>query len=83
MAITIPVALQVIHDNGGEFIRHEFQDMLRQFRITAKPTTVKNPQSNAIVEQLHKTMVDILRVIMHVSPPNNKEETTNMIDNTL
>ena len=78
-----PWPVQVIHDNGGKFIRHEFQDMLRQFGITAKPTTVKNPQSNAIVEQLHKTMADILRVMMHVSPPNNEEETTNMIDNTL
>ena len=57
--------------------------MLGQFGITVKPTTVKNLQSNAIVEQLHKTMADILCVMMHVSPPNNKEETTNMIDNTL
>ena len=78
-----PWPVQVIHDNGGEFIGHEFQDMLRQFGITAKPTTVKNPQSNAIVERLHKTMADILRVMMHVSPPNNEEETTNMIDNAL
>ena len=59
-----PWPVQVIHDNGGKFIGHEFQDMLRQFGITAKPTTVKNPQSNAIVEQLHKTMTDILRVMM-------------------
>ena len=40
---------QVIHDNGDEFIGHEFQDMLRELGITAKPTTVKNPQANAIV----------------------------------
>ena len=78
-----PWPVQVIHDNGSKFIGHEFQDMLRQFGITAKPTTVKNPQSNAIVERLHKTMADILCVMMHVSPPNNKEETTNMIDNAL
>jgi transposase InsO family protein len=78
-----PWPVQVIHDNGGEFIGHEFQDMLRQFGITAKPTTVKNPQSNAIVERLHKTMADILRVMMHVSPPTNEEETTNLIDNAL
>ena len=44
---------QVIHDNGGKFIGHEFQNMLRNLGITAKPTTVKNPQSNAICERMH------------------------------
>ena len=45
-----PWPAQIIHDNGGEFIGHEFQDMMRSLGITSKPTTVKNPQSNAIVE---------------------------------
>ena len=73
----------VTHDNGGEFIGHEFQEMLRTLGITAKPTTVKNPQANAIVERLHKTMADILRVMIHVDPPQNEPHTTNMIDNAL
>ena len=78
-----PWPAQVIHDNGGEFIGHEFQDMLRTLGITAKPTTVKNPQANAIVERLHKTMADILRVMLHVDPPHNEPDATNMIDNAL
>ena len=58
-----PWPAQVIHDNGGEFIGHKFhQDIMRTLGITAKPTTVKNPQANAIVERLHKTMADVLRV---------------------
>ena len=44
---------------------------------------VKNPQANAIVEQLHKTIADILRVMIHVDPPQNEPDTTNMIDNAL
>ena len=78
-----PWPAQVIHDNGGEFIGHEFQEMLKTLGITAKPTTVKNPQANTIVERLHKTMVDILRVMIHVDPPHNEPDTTNMIDNAL
>ena len=78
-----PWPAQIIHDNGGEFIGHEFQDMMRSLGITSKPTTVKNPQSNTIVEQLHKTMADILRVMLHVDPPHNEPVTTNMIDNAL
>ena len=78
-----PWPAQVIHNNGGKFIGHKFQDMLRTLGITAKPTTVKNPQANAIVERLHKTMADILRVMIHVDPPQNEPDTTNMIDNAL
>ena len=44
-----PWPAQIIHDNGGEFIGHEFQNMMRTLGITSKPTTVKNPQANAIV----------------------------------
>ena len=57
--------------------------MTRSLGIISKPTTVKNPQSNEIVERLHKTMADILRVMLHVDPPHNKPDTTNMIDNAL
>jgi len=78
-----PWPAQVIHNNGGEFIGHEFQEQLRSLGITAKPTTVKNPQANAIVERLHKTMADILRVMLHVDPPHNEPGATNIINNAL
>jgi transposase InsO family protein len=78
-----PWPIEVIHDNGGEFIGHEFQELLRTLGIRSKPTTVKNPQANAIVERLHKTMADILRVMLHVSPPTNEADVNRMIDNAL
>ena len=58
---------------------------MRTLGITAKPTTVKNPQANAIVKQLHKTMADVyvLRVMLYINRPENKLATTNMIDNNL
>ena len=50
----------VIHNNGGEFIGREFQEMLASYGITYRPTSVKNPQSNALIERTHLTMGDKL-----------------------
>ena len=56
-----PRPLLVIHDNGGEFIGKEFQEMLSSYGIKYQPTTVKNPQANALIERTHLTMGDKLR----------------------
>ena len=55
-----PNPFNCIHDNGREFIGWNFQEMLTQAGIQSKPTTVKNPHSNAVYERMHKTVVDIL-----------------------
>lgn len=78
-----PWPTRVIHDNGGEFIGMEFQQLLMQLGIKSVPTTVKNPQSNAIIERVHKTMGDILRVLLHTSPPTTLESANEMIDDAL
>ena len=56
-----PRPLRCIHDNGSEFTSQEFQDTLTFFGIQSVPTTVKNPQANAIVERMHQTTATILR----------------------
>ena len=45
-----------IHDQGTEFTGPEFQLILRENGITPKPTTVKNPQANAILERVHQVI---------------------------
>ena len=55
-----PWPVKCIHDNGGEFLGIEFQELLSQLGIVLKPTTVKIPQANRIVEQSHKTIMDML-----------------------
>jgi transposase InsO family protein len=55
-----PHPLQVVHDNGIEFIGGEFQEMLSSYNIEPKCTTVKNPTANALVECLHSTLEDQL-----------------------
>ncbi len=39
----------------------EFQELLDSYGIEAKPTTVKNPTANAIVERIHGTLGEQLR----------------------
>ena len=54
-----------------------------QLGIKSVPTTVKNPQSNATIERVHKTMGDMLRVMLHTSPPTTLDDTNRMVDNAL
>ena len=78
-----PWPTRVIHDNGGEFIGREFQNLLRQLGIQSVPTTAKNPRSNTIIERLHQTMWDILRVILHINPPTEENDANQIVDNAL
>ena len=52
----------VIHDNRIELLGAECQEMLHSFDITPKPTTVKNPQANSIIKQVHLTIGDRCRM---------------------
>jgi hypothetical protein len=56
-----PRPRKVIHDNGNEFMGCEFQELLDSYGIEPKPTTVKNPTANAIVERIHGTLGEQLR----------------------
>ena len=56
-----PRPMECGHDNGKEFIGIEFQELLASYGITSKPTTVKNPTANAIVERIQGTLGEQLR----------------------
>ena len=75
--------LKCIHDNGGEFIGWNFQEMLTRVGIRSKPTSVKNPQSNAVCKRMHKTVADILRNIIKEDPPTHQNKAEQKIDNAL
>ncbi len=66
-----PCPLWCIFDQGGEFTGRPFQSMLIQNAIDQVPTTVKNPQENAVCERMHRTIKDLLRTICHSNPPQN------------
>ena len=78
-----PCPIKCIHNNHGEFIGWNFQEMLIQSRIQSKPTSVKNPQANAVCKLMHKTIADILRNIIKEHPPTHQHKAKQKIDNGL
>jgi hypothetical protein len=50
-----PCCQHVIYDDGSEFKLH-FEALCDTYGIKRKPTSVKNPQGNAILEQVHQVM---------------------------
>ncbi len=50
----------MIYDNGSEF-KLDFKYLCESYGITRKPTTVRNPQANAILERVHQVLMNMLR----------------------
>jgi transposase InsO family protein len=78
-----PRPMSCIYDPGAEFIAHPFQNCLRRNGIEPAPSTVKNPQSNAVCERLHSTIGDILRSMLHENPPTNVAQAYELVDTAL
>ena len=78
-----PRPLFCIHDPGPQFISRAFQECLNRNGITPRPTTVKNPQANAIVERMHSTAGDILRSMINEAPPQNMAQAIDIVDTAL
>jgi transposase InsO family protein len=52
----------IVVDNGKNCkFKREFKQMCDNNGIKAKPTTSHNPQANAIIEQVHKVVNNMLR----------------------
>jgi transposase InsO family protein len=52
---------EVTFNRGSEFIGQDFQKMIKEdYRVRAKPITVRNPQANAIVERVHQVIGNII-----------------------
>ncbi len=55
-----PQCCYLIHDNGSKFKLH-FRALCDSYGIKCKPTSVKNPQANAILEHIHAVVMNMLR----------------------
>ena len=55
-----PRPRDVVYNNGLKFKLY-FQRLCSQYNLNCKPTTVKNPQANGILERLHRTLGNMLR----------------------
>ncbi len=55
-----PRCQYIIYNNGSEFKLH-FQSLYYTYGIKHNPTSVKNPQANAILESIHGVLGNMLR----------------------
>jgi hypothetical protein len=55
-----PRCCHLIYDNGSEFEIH-FEYLCESYGIKRKPTMVKNPQANGIMERVHQVLGQVLR----------------------
>ena len=51
---------RLIFDNGSEF-KKDFLILCREYGISPRLTTVKNPQSNSVLERVHQVLGNMLR----------------------
>ena len=56
-----PRGTYVVHDQGTEFTGQEFQELLVSYGLISRPITVKNPQSNGVLERVHSVITNMLR----------------------
>ena len=58
-----PKPTKITYDQGSEFIGHEFRKFIieTEYGITAKPRTLVNPTSNAILKWIHQFLGNIVQ----------------------
>eukprot|EP00804_Cyclotella_cryptica_P005470 CCRYP_002993-RA/>CCRYP_002993-RA protein AED:0.21 eAED:0.21 QI:0/0/0/1/0/0/2/0/293 len=55
-----PYSQYIIYENGSEF-KLLFETLCDSYGLKRKPTSVRNPQANAILERVHQTIMAMLR----------------------
>ena len=78
-----PRPAKCVHDNGPEFIGHDFQFLLANAGIRSRPTTSDNPQGNAIIEAVHKSVGAVIRMQVQAHPPTTQQEAEQLVDRAL
>ena len=66
-----PLPQRIVFDHSTEFMA-EFSKMFQNdYGLKMKPITTRNPQSNAIIEQIHQTIGNIIRTFDVYNIVNN------------
>ena len=69
-----PRPRRIIFDNGTEF-KKDFRHIFKSYGIKTKPTAVKNPQANGILERVHQVLSNMLRT-SNIKKPNARPNTS-------
>ena len=60
-----------VHDNGTEFVGHDFQFMLSYAGIAPVNISPNTPTSNSIIEAIHKAIGQSIHTTIHFETPND------------
>ena len=71
-----PRPTEITYDQGSEFIGNKFNksQIEEEYRIIAKPITSENPVSNAILEQIHQVIGNLVRTCNITQTYVNKDD---------
>lgn len=78
-----PKPVRCVFDQGTEYKNIDFESHLISLGIKPVPTSVKNPQANAILERVHDVMKTAMRTELHSNAPNDLREANDLIDRVL
>jgi transposase InsO family protein len=78
-----PRPARIVFDQGTEFTGWAFQNLIIQHGIHPMPSSIKNPQSNAICERMHQSISNSLRALLHTNPPQNADSAHLMMNTAL
>ena len=75
-----PRSRKIIYDNGSEFKLH-FRNLCDTYGLERKPTTIKNPQANAILERVHQVIMGMLRTAeLDMAETISEEDVSTFLD---
>ena len=74
-----PWPVLAIHDLGPKFIGTEFQDLLTHAGIKDAPTTAHSPQVDSIIEAVHKSVGQVIQMLVHLQNPHSCPEAQALI----
>ena len=66
-----PLQQRIVFDRGTEFMAEFANIGQNEYVLKSKPTTTRNPQSNAIIERSHQTIRNIIRTFYVSNIVNN------------
>ena len=77
-----PRPLKCNTDQGPEFAQ-EFTDMLEDNGVSHSTSTSRNPQGNSIIERIHQSIGNVLRIVIEAEDPKTTSQAKRVIDKTL
>eukprot|EP00957_Ditylum_brightwellii_P178626 13605834-Ditylum_brightwellii.AAC.1 len=75
-----PNPAQVVLDRGKEFVAEFSEMILRDHGVKKRPITVRNPQTNSIIERIYQTIGSMIRLFeAHSTDIDEKDPWTGIL----